>query len=70
MSDPTETPDLTTPADLLVTLTELGARTQSAVLQAEMELLAQMMSVGIGAADPHPPATEAEVESGFDNMPV
>jgi hypothetical protein len=70
MADPTEDPDLSTPADLLAKMTELGVRAQSAVLQAELDMLAQVMS-GLGsAADPHPPATDAEVESGFDNMPV
>jgi hypothetical protein len=70
MSDPKESPDLTTPADFLVKVTELGVRAQSAVLQAEMEMLAQMMSGVAGVPPPHPPATDAEVESGFDNMPV
>lgn len=70
MSDPTETPDLSTPADFLVKVTELGVRAQSAVLQAEMELLAQVMTGMAGGATPHPTATDAEVESGFDNMPV
>lgn len=70
MSDPTKDPDLSTPADFLVKVTELGVRAQSAVLQAEMEMLSQVMSGVAGATVPHPPATEAEVESGFDNMPV
>jgi hypothetical protein len=70
MSDPTEDPDLSTPADFLVKVTELGVRAQSAVLQAEMDLLAQVMSGMTGPAVPHPTATDAEVESGFDNMPV
>jgi hypothetical protein len=72
MSDPNEAPDLSSPADLLAKMTELGMRAQSAVLQAEVDMLAQVMS-GLGAAatpHPHPPATDAEVESGFDNMPV
>jgi hypothetical protein len=70
MSDPIEDPDLSTPADLLVKVAELGVRAQSAVLQAEMDMLAQVMSGMTGATMPHPTATDAEVESGFDNMPV
>jgi hypothetical protein len=70
MSDPAEESELTTPADLLTAITEMGLRAQGAVLQAELDLLAQVVS-GLGTvADPHPPATDAEVESGFDNMPV
>ncbi|MCX8507901.1 MAG: hypothetical protein ORN49_03305 [Rhodobacteraceae bacterium] len=42
----------------------------TAFLLAEMEALARMIP-GIGAlATAQPVATEAEVESGFDNMPV
>lgn len=70
MSDAAEDPDLTTPADLLTKMTELGMRAQGAVLQAELDLLAQMVSGLATPADPQPPATDAEVESGFDNMPV
>jgi hypothetical protein len=70
MSDPTEDSDLSTPADFLVKVTELGVRAQSAVLQAEMDMLAQVMSGMTGATVQHPAATEAEVECGFDNMPV
>jgi hypothetical protein len=68
MSDKTEHPDLQTPADFLAKVTELGVRAQTAVLQAEMEMLAQAMTGMGGAAVP--PATDTEVESGFDNMPV
>lgn len=70
MSDTNETQDLSTPADFLVKATELGVRAQIVVLQAEMEMLTQAMSGIAGGALPHPTATEAEVESGFDNMPV
>ncbi len=56
-----------TPADLMVTMAELGARAQSALLQAEIEALARIIP-GIGT--PPAPETDAEVESGFDNMPV
>ena len=70
MADPIEPPDLSTPADFLVKVTELGVRAQNAVLQAEMDLLAQVMTGLAGGAPAHPAATDAEVESGFDNMPV
>lgn len=70
MSDEKDATDLSTPVDLMAKMTELGVRAQNAVLQAELDMLAQVMS-GLGtAAEPHPPATDAEVESGFDNMPV
>ena len=70
MTDTDETPDLSTPAEFLVKVTELGVRAQSAVLRAEMEMLAQVMTGIAGGDASHPTATDAEVESGFDNMPV
>ena len=70
MSDATDETGLTTPADLIVKMTELGIRAQSAVIQAEVEVLAQMMAGVTGTSAQQPVATDAEVESGFDNMPV
>ncbi len=38
------------------------------LIQAEVAVLGQMMGAGAKAHDPR--STEAEVEAGFDNMPV
>ena len=46
------------------------AATMAAVIEAEMALVAQVMGLSAGVAALHPPLSEAEVEEGFDNMPV
>lgn len=40
------------------------------VVQVEMAMMAQVMGMGVAVMTPHPPQSEAEVEEGFDNMPV
>lgn len=70
MSDSPEYTVPATPADFMVRMAELGAMAQTATVQAEMEALARMMASFAGGQASHPPPTEAEVESGFDNMPV
>ena len=51
-------------------LAEDIAAVVAGVVQGEMALAAQVMGLGAAVMTPHPPQSEAEVEAGFDNMPV
>ena len=68
--DKTESP-IEQMAHLMGEVTEVSIAGQAAglrLLAAEMQALSQMMP-GLGTGTAHP-ATDAEIEADFDNMPV
>lgn len=70
MADPDNSDDATTPVEAMVSAMDTILNAEMAFLQAEIEAFANLVPGMPRPTHNLTPADDAEIESGFDNMPV